>query len=299
VPNGPAASECAFATYNAAQILNNGYWSFVRQSGSFNGNYDVTLYNTGYTNNVGMGWTVSRATYGANPLLAASWGLLGTCYIPSTVTATKRLQLNTPASASNSFNHLYATVQSLQPLPIELLSFTAEPDGENVICKWETASETNNDYFEVERSRNGFEFESIGRVAGFGYGRSFEKRYYSLIDNEKCDDIRYYRLKQVDIDGQFTYSDKVAIDCRRKSDIELFPNPANTIVNCRFTGIENSIVTINLTDITGRLIRSQTVDAKAGFNQVSIKVDDLAAGAYNISIIGTSEIKGKGQFFKN
>jgi hypothetical protein len=298
-PLGPAASECAFATYNAAPIFNNGYWTFQRQSGSFNGNYNVTLYNTGFTNNVGMGWTVAKADIAATPTLAASWGLLGTCVIASTPNNTQRLQLNTPAATSNSFNHLYATVQSLQPLPIELLSFTAEPDGEVVLCKWVTASETNNEYFEVERSHNGFEFETIGRVSGYGYGTSYENISYSLVDRESCDDIRYYRLKQVDLDGQYRYSDKVAVNCKHTPGIDLFPNPATERLTCRFTNTVNGELNLNISDIAGRIVKSEKVDGKKGINQFSLKVDDLAAGVYYLTISDNSVFRLQAQFFKN
>ena len=246
-----------------------------------------------------MGWTIAKAVNTAPANLAASWGLLGTCVIGSTANITQRNQLNTPALAVNSFNHLYATVQSLQPLPIELLSFTAEPDGDDVICKWSTASETNNDYFEVERSNNGYEFESIGRVNGFGSGTSVEKIDYSLVDHDLCTDIRYYRLKQIDLDGQYNFSQKIAINCKRSPGIELFPNPANESLTCRFSQNENSDLTLSILDITGRIVQIEKIIGKKGLNQLSLKIDGLASGAYYLRISDNENIKLQNQFFKN
>jgi hypothetical protein len=302
VPNGPLSNECVYATYDILPILNNGYWTFQKTSAFFGGAYEVSLYNTGFNNNIGSaGWTVAKAGIADAPLVPASWTLIGQCYIPSTVAMTRRVTLNTPATAGTSFNHLYATVQSTQPLPIELLYFNAEPVGEKVICRWETSSEINNDYFEVERSDNGKSFEVIGKVSGFGAGISSESRTYSITDADQCNTTRYYRLKQVDIDGRDSYSETVAVNCKSAGEIDLYPNPANTDINYQFHYTENTVLTVNILDVYGRVVYNENVNVQKGMNSLSCKIDELASGAYYISISNpvNSTVKLQKQFFKN
>ena len=303
-PNpGPVASECFIATYSNRPIFNHGYWTFKRSSASFGGNYNIALYNTGFTNNTGMGWTVAKTDTlpATNISLSSSWRLIGTCVTTSTAGNTQRINMNSPARDSTSFNHNYTTVQSDMPLPIELLYFTAEPKGENVVCSWETASETNNDYFEVERSSDGEKYSYIGRVNGFGNGTSTTKRQYSLIDRGLCDDLRYYRLKQVDIDGLVSYSDPVAVNCRKTSGIELYPNPANTYIVYKFYNDDNKDLQASITDITGRLIRMEIIKTQKGFNIINSGIEELSSGVYFLRISDASigATLHQTQFFKN
>jgi hypothetical protein len=284
-PNGPAASECVFATYNAAPIFNNGFWTFQRPTSSFGGNYNVTLNNTGFTNNVGMGWTVSKADIAANPLLPASWGLLGTCVIASTAASTQRTSMNFPVLTTSSFNCLYATVQSTQPLAVELIYFSAEPQGEIVMCKWETASETNNDYFEVERSFDGNNFEFLGRVEGFGQGVSNVNIKYSFPDNDLCNDIRYYRLKQVDTDGLISYSEIIAVNCQSKKDfLNVYPNPGNSTIVSSFYEHSGGFVRLEWHDMIGQIVKKEVHQVIKGYNSIDSRIDEIAAGIYYLKI---------------
>jgi hypothetical protein len=251
------------------------------------GNYDISLHNTGFTNNTGLGWTVAKSDTLSNVSLSSSWRLLGSCVISSTPANTQRTNINpTPGNDSTSFNHFYTTVQTnTAPLPVELLFFTAEPYGEKVLCKWETASETNNDYFDVEKSSNGTEFEKIGRVRGFGQGTSSESRKYSFIDPDLCLDIRYYRLKQVDIDGETSYSNDVAVNCREiKDKIVVYPNPANNIVTCSFYENKSGIVRLQWIDLIGKTVKEELISVIKGYNTIQTDVSTIARGIYYMRI---------------
>ena len=301
-PPGTGPAECLVADYTLLPFLDNGYWTFTRSNAVFSGNYNITLHNTGYTNNVGsFGYTVSTSNSISPPNVGASWFLLGVCAIGSTVDSTKRDQLNSANSDPTSFNHHYGTVQTILKLPIELLYFIAEPTGEDVLCKWETASEINNEYFEVERSIDGKRFTAIEKVLGYGNGVSTESRKYSFVDNDLCEDIRYYRLKQVDINGDYSYSKPVAINCKRSSSIDLYPNPANTFIKYQFYYTENTELTANIMDISGRIVSSEKIIVQKGFNQITKKIEDLAAGVYNLRITGLEKgiVMLQKQFFKN
>ncbi|PJF33793.1 MAG: hypothetical protein CUN57_01220, partial [Phototrophicales bacterium] len=104
---------------------------------------------------------------------------------------------------------------TLNALPIDLVRFVASKrDGGQVSLEWTTASEINNDYFTIERSFDGRNFESIGQVKGAG--NSFEEINYSFVDESiagiSSNRIVYYRLKQTDYDGVFTYSDVISVE---------------------------------------------------------------------------------------
>ena len=283
---GPTASECLYATYDALAMFNHGYWSFSKLAPSpFNGVYKMTLFNSGQSNNTGMGWTVAKADVAANPSLTASWGLIGQCVITSTAGNTQRVNINSPATTATSFNALFTTVQSTQPLPIELLYFTAEPEGENVLCQWETASETNNDYFEVQRSVDGEEWETIGTVRGYGAGISTVNHYYKLIDSERCKGIRYYRLRQVDIDDHFGFSETVAVNCKDGiNDISVYPNPGSENIVITFYESAKGEAIIEFVDMLGKIVRTDLVSTQKGFNSIHSTVNDLAGGVYYLRI---------------
>ncbi len=114
------------------------------------------------------------------------------------------------------------------PLPIELLSFTARPDGDKVQINWVTATETNNDYFTVERSVDGRIFEAIGQLPGAG--TSITPNYYAMTDVTPLKGLSYYRLRQTDFDGSSQVSDIVSIFMENEvvGDIQVFPNPVET-----------------------------------------------------------------------
>ena len=110
-------------------------------------------------------------------------------------------------------------------LPVALLWLAADCETTGVILKWVTASETNNDFFSVERSVDAVNFELLGTVAGAG--NSNQTLDYSFPDHDVFNDIVYYRLKQTDFDGQFDYSEIIAVNCNIEpfSYIKAYPNP--------------------------------------------------------------------------
>ena len=95
------------------------------------------------------------------------------------------------------------------PLPIELTYFNAQSSGNSVLCRWETVTENNNDYFDIERSENASDFNPIGRVEGVG--NSIQSIRYQFLDTNPLNGTSYYRLKQVDINGEYQYSNIEAI----------------------------------------------------------------------------------------
>lgn len=112
-----------------------------------------------------------------------------------------------------------------RPLPIELLSFTASPKNGTVELRWSTLSELNNDYFTIERSNGGEKFEEVLKIKGMG--TKVTETSYSSKDTAPFKGISYYRLKQTDFDGRFSYSNVVSVSIDGTDLWSVFPNPTD------------------------------------------------------------------------
>ena len=272
VPNGPASSECVYADYSLNPSLNHGYWTLTASSNGNTGVYDITLFNRSYTNAVvGGGWSVmKRSPSGSGP-----WFLDGTCVLTSTITASTRTGLT-------GFSD-FATVQSSFPLPIELLSFTAKLVGDQVLTQWSTATETNNDYFTVEHSTDGINFESVGVVDGAG--NSVHTLTYAYVHEYPVRGVNYYRLKQTDYDGRSGYSDVVAVKVvRAPSGISVYPSPAIQDITLEFYSTRGEAASIQVTDVIGQLVLEEAITLDKGMVSRILPVKMLADGLYTITI---------------
>jgi hypothetical protein len=122
-------------------------------------------------------------------------------------------------------------------LPIKLVYFNAITSNGKVNTNWSTASQTNNNYFTVERAVDGVNFKALGTITGVA--NSNERLSYAFTDEEPLMGNAYYRLKQTDFDGKFEYSGIVAVlNAINKPDVQLYPNPANGAVI--ITGMEQA-----------------------------------------------------------
>ncbi len=143
------------------------------------------------------------------------------------------------------------------PLPIELKSMAVIPNEKEALIdvNWTTASETNNDYFTVERSVDGIDWKVIGKINGAG--NSNLELNYSFQDIRPVNGLSYYRLKQTDFDGQFTYSPIKSVECSINYDFELFPNPLQQGETIHFDNLapHNSASEILIYSLSGMLIK--------------------------------------------
>lgn len=155
-------------------------------------------------------------------------------------------------------------------LSVELRNFNAQKQEKKAFLTWQTASEKNNDYFEVQRSANGMEFYPIGQVPGYGNSSSIQS--YQLIDPVPMAGNNYYRLKQVDEDGSYQFSE-LKVLYFEEANIGIYPNPANDWIM-----VVNPFETaeLRILDITGKLLLTTLVSEG---NQ-TIDISNLAAGVY-------------------
>lgn len=166
-------------------------------------------------------------------------------------------------------------------VPVELTSFNANVKDGSVILNWATATETNNSGYEVQRKQDG-QFVQVGFIKGSG--TTTETRNYSFVDN-KLDAGKYiYRLKQIDLDGSFEYSNEVEVNIAAPSVFALnqnYPNPFNPSTKINFSLAVDSKVTLTVFNILGQKI-STLVNSNygAGVHAVAFDATKLNSGIY-------------------
>lgn len=171
------------------------------------------------------------------------------------------------------------------PLPIDLLTFNLIPKANSVQAFWSTASEINNDYFNLERSGDSRNFENIAMVEGAG--NSTYQRDYSFLDSSPLSGLSYYRLKQTDFDGRFSYSEIVPVKFNGNGFV-VFPNPAYKNVTILVDQDREDKISVQLVDFSGRIVYRRTIDFKAAnSNKFELDVSTFARGIYRL--ICTSE----------
>ncbi|MDP3684504.1 MAG: T9SS type A sorting domain-containing protein, partial [Ignavibacteria bacterium] len=188
----------------------------------------------------------------------------------------------------------FTVSQSNQPLPVELTSFNSSVNGKAVNLNWKTATEINNYGFEVERIRNeelGIKnWEKVGFVTGAGNSNS--PKEYSFTDKSVTSGKYLYRLKQLDNDGQYSYSKEVEADLGTPTAFVLeqnYPNPFNPSTVIRYTLPFESNVKLIVYNLIGEVVKelvSETVSA--GYQEVSFDAGKLSSGIYFYTLHATS-----------
>ncbi len=171
-------------------------------------------------------------------------------------------------------------------LPIELISFDAYYKGKEVNITWQTATETNNDYFTIERSENGTIFEPNGIVDGAGNSNALLT--YFDIDHSPLSGTSYYRLKQTDFNGTYSYSKIVAVKPLSLSDggFMIYPNPTDADFQLAVSGDGDEEIEIVISDLAGKKEYSKVFFTSADTHIESIQPNNkLAPGTYLITAI--------------
>lgn len=186
----------------------------------------------------------------------------------------------------------WSLVDETSPLPISLLAFMGECLNENVKIKWVTALEINNDFFNIERSADGINFNSIFRINGAG--NSTKNLTYSAIDVDPRKGWAYYRLKQTDFDGTVTTSKVIAVgECNKSTyntSTYAYFNPDQQNIKVFISTDIPSRFSVSLYNAMGKLIALKYLVSSIGKNQIAFEGLNLQAGVC-IVVIRASETK--------
>ncbi len=180
------------------------------------------------------------------------------------------------------------TVTSI--LPVELVKFEAVNKHEDVLLLWQTATETNNQGFEIQRSTDGSTWSNIAYVNG--HGTTLEAQSYTFTDERPMTGMNYYRLKQVDFDGGFDYSHVVSVDLRSLQDLGslgLYPNPAKGSVTLSVRSDFVGDASLVIFDLLGNQVGNQILSLEGGAFNTNFEISDLPAGVYLVDVTAGNE----------
>ena len=184
--------------------------------------------------------------------------------------------------ASKSLIKHWETFDSSIVIPVELISFTASVNNNTVTFNWLTTTELNNLMFEIERRSNEHQFVTIGYVEG--HGTTTEPQEYSYVDNTVETGTYFYRLKQIDFNGRYEYSDEIEVEVNGPLTFALdqnYPNPFNPSTLIKYSVPENGFVKLSVYNLIGEevsVLVNETVDA--GFYEVTFNAANLPSGTY-------------------
>lgn len=167
-------------------------------------------------------------------------------------------------------------------LPVEFTYFSGEHSNAGNLLKWGTGSEQGSAYFSVERSQNGSQFTAVGSVNGAGNSQS--PAAYSYTDINAPAANCYYRLKQVDKDGQFTYSKTILVAGSNAGAVQVYPSPAQSAISVVISNDIKGNGNMALYDIAGRNVRRQAIMKSSNLLQTAINVNDLTPGLYLVEV---------------
>lgn len=219
----------------------------------------------------------SQGTYtGTGNVYAGSYTGTASALVPDTSekNAGTNLQADLPA--------VYDFVQNNgnTPLPVSLISFTAAVENNAVQLAWSTASEENNDYFTIERSTNGVDFEVLGTVNGAGNSNS--TLTYNYTDNTPAKGKSYYRLSQTDFDGTTVSFEIVSVEFSTVKDLAVYPNPVNrgSELNIQTGADADEMINVMIYNHSGMLVKSEQLYGDSSVNLAN----DLETGFYVVKI---------------
>jgi hypothetical protein len=283
-------------SYNLADIVSTNNEFLVIGSSSINlsltsGNGTVTVSNTNYN------YSIANNSFGLNTitftknnlvlseaetLLDAIQYKMTSCNVPAdsrqfavNVTLDLTLDIQSPS--------VFFIANLLQSLPVNVVSFTGKAIATGNQLSWTVAQEDNFNHYEVLRSDNGRDFNTVGTV--YSLNNSLEMKSYSFVDTDTKNDLSYYKLRLVDNNGSVAYSSLVVVS---RTNIvptvsNVFPNPASTQLNVELNGVATDNMTVTIQDLTGKIVY-QAENVSAQSSVYSFDINALKRGVYIIRI---------------
>jgi len=274
----PLYDSTAMFTINRAGI--DGYWTVLATNGTAGGNYDISMNATGFTGVANFAQLAAlRRNNTTSPWLSNGTHIAGTGSNAAPIVNRGNLDLygDFAVGADTAVN----------PLPVELLAFTGKNINGNAMLNWITSLEINNKGFFVERSLDGVNFKDLGFVMGAGNSKSVKNYRYEDENVFSLASTVYYRLRQVDFDGAYSYSNIVSISENDLANegISVYPNPFVDATGINIVSPNDGTAIVELLDIQGRLIGSEKLSINAGSQYMPISnLDKLSSGVYLVRV---------------
>jgi hypothetical protein len=196
-----------------------------------------------------------------------------------------------PGTKTFTWNNLYSFSDFTgngngSPLPISLVNFNASPLVDIVKLDWTTLSETNNDFFTIERTKDGIYFESIAKV--FGAGNSNAPLNYVAYDEKPLNGVSYYRLTQTDFDGKQTFSELKSVNFNSISSTIFIPVISvygdNILIKTNFEKAQQ--ISVSVYSLDGKLVLTKQIDAASGTQIMEVNHSNMSNGIYYVNIFG-------------
>ena len=172
----------------------------------------------------------------------------------------------------------YTRNDGLTALPVKLNSFSVQKVNTSTQLDWSTSQELNSSYFNIEKSADGRNWTTIAKVNAAGNSNTVKN--YRAFDNNLFNGINYYRLKQYDNDGKFEYSVVKSVSFRKVYNIIVAPNPATDFINISTTKNQSTILTIQLVDVSGKILKT----VLSANDKVKMNVTGISKGLYFIKV---------------
>lgn len=265
---------------------------------------DITTYVVPYntTSNISYGW--STTTIKQESILSFDLSSIAdlidksVVYIRLVNTSTNAINGATVGTGGTSRIDNFKLLGTYNvTLPVELLSFKGVSNNTNIALTWQTATETNNDYFTIYKSKDGIDWVKLGNVDGAGFSNQIIS--YQFIDNNPFKGMNYYRLSQTDFDGTTKINDMIGVlfDGNSKMYFQVVENPINDKLKFDIGYSYSTIVEVNIINHTGLSIYSQILNVNKGTNSYEIS-NDFSSGVYFIYLIENGDLREVRKFIK-
>ncbi len=273
----PAVGTCA--TFDVVFTAQQGYWIATPEAGKLgDGNYTLAI--TGEDFNIVT--DICELTL-LKRVGAGNWQTPGTHLLPTGTGSLPTVSRSDLVGFSNfGFGGGYSN-----PLPVELRSFTAECAESGVEIKWSTATETNNNYFTIEKSADAKQWMTVAKIDGAG--NSNQILNYQYADKKNLGGPVYYRLKQTDYNGKTEIFTPTSVNCSAtSSDVFIYPNPFNEMITIQI-GTSNENTQLTVYDQLGMKVKETQFNSKETGSEIfDLDLSDLSRGVYFINILSGS-----------
>jgi hypothetical protein len=239
------------------------------------------------------------------PTIKIMYGIPGSNVLPVQITSTSAFNFsftdNTFTTGTTGYYYADITIAGNRTItapiwytrntavPLQLLSFTASVNSiKQVSLNWITSNEINSKVFITEKSLDGITFISFDSVAAFNNSST---NHYSINDKILLEKTTYYRLKQIDLNGKYTYSNTIAVNLSNLNinSVSLYPNPVKNTMNLGITSTANCKVAFMITDVAGRIVLHSNADLLKGSQNNMLDVSKLSPGNYQITVLWNNQ----------